>query len=89
MDAALALFPLGIIAAVYVWQSGRTERQRMAIGWQREKVITEQHAAQKRWEDEKAETLSKYEALRAEVSALTTDLKRHLEGREVIPRKAS
>lgn len=86
LDAAIALFSLCLVTAVYVWQSGRTERQRMAIGWERERYIASQHADSKRWEEADAARKADTAAVIARCDKMEADLKRFVEGREVIRR---
>lgn len=78
METALALFGFFVLpASVLLWQQGRTERQRLAIEWAREKYKATQHAEAKRWEDAVA-------ASETRLAKLEADVKRIQENRVVL-----
>lgn len=86
LDAALALFSMASIAATYVWQSGRTERQRLAIEWEREKFKASQLAEALRWEAADNARKADAAALKTEFEKLQTEfntIKARLEGGRV------
>lgn len=86
MAYALAFCGFCLVAAVAVHHAGRLARRRTTLAFEQQLQAAEQLAKDKRWADEKAETLAKYDALRSQVEKLDNDLKRALDGREVLRR---
>ena len=70
-----------------IWQVGRVANLRVLLDYKREKAKTEYAATQKRWEDAVAAGRADALSVLARVDAMELDLKRHLEGRELV-RKA-